>query len=330
MAAISEGEQEDYKVYSVTFQDKEGNVLDVAYGNKGDEINLPQPEEGKTYTWYDADDEPFTGTSVTLGDEDIILSCDITINTYSVTLTANPTDCGHFLVNDAEYDASSTYNYGTEITIEAVPADGYIFKGWADGETEAKRTETVKSAITLTANFEKESEPEEPETPDTPVTPDYPDYYNIYVEECEGVTVETSTNVVREGNSMSFTIEVAEGYTAEDMVVKVKRSLFGYTDIIEPNEEGKYEIRNIYTEIYITVEGVEKEIPTGIEEITESKVYAQDGSLYVQTPKQEEVRIISISGAVIKNETQIGLKRYDLPRGIYIICIGEERVKVRN
>ena len=170
----------------------------------------------------------------------------------------------------------------------------------------------------------------EPETPDTPVTPDYPDYYNIYVEECEGVTVETSTNVVREGNSMSFTIEVAEGYTAENMTVKVKRSLFGYTDVIEPNEEGKYEIRNIWTEIYITVEGVEKETPTGIEELQSTKVYAQDGSLYVQTPKQEEVRIISISGAVIKNETQIGLKRYDLPRGIYIICIGEERVKVRN
>ena len=172
----------------------------------------------------------------------------------------------------------------------------------------------------------KEKEEEEPEEP---VTPDYPDYYNIYVDECEGVTVETSTNVVREGNSMSFTVEVAEGYTAENMTVKVKRSLFGYTDVIEPNEEGKYEIRNIWTEIYITVEGVEKETPTGIEEITGVKVYTKDGSLYVQTPKQEEVRIISISGAVIKNETQIGLKRYDLPRGIYIICIGEERVKVR-
>ena len=163
-----------------------------------------------------------------------------------------------------------------------------------------------------------------------PVTPDYPDYYNIYVDECEGVTVETSTNVVREGNSMSFTIEVAEGYTAENMTVKVKRSLFGYTDIIEPNEEGKYEIRNIYTEIYITVEGVEKETPTGIEEITGVKVYTKDGSLYVQTPKQEQVVIISISGAVIKNETQIGLKRYDLPRGIYIVRVGEETYKVRN
>ena len=163
-----------------------------------------------------------------------------------------------------------------------------------------------------------------------PVTPDYPDYYNIYVDECEGVTVETSTNVVREGNSMSFTVEVADGYTAEDMVVKVKRSLFGYTDVIEPNEEGKYEIRNIYTEIYITVEGVEKETPTGIEEITGVKVYTKDGSLYVQTPKQEQVVIISISGAVIKNETQIGLKRYDLPRGIYIVRVGTQNYKIRN
>ena len=332
MATISEDEQGNYKVYSVTFQDKDGNVLKEVCGNKGDVIDLPLPEEGKTYTWYDAEGNPFTDTSVTLGDKDVTLSCEITINTYSVTLTAEPAEGGHFLVNDAEYDASKKYNYGTEITIEAVPEEGYLFKGWADGETEVKRTETVKSAITLTANFEKEPdpEPEEPETPDTPVTPDYPDYYNIYVDECEGVTVETSTNVVREGNSMSFTIEVAEGYTAEDMVVKVKRSLFGYTDVIEPNEEGKYEIRNIYTEIYITVEGVEKETPTGIEELQSTKVYAQDGSLYVQTSKQEQVVIISISGAVIKNETQIGLKRYDLPRGIYIVRVGEETYKVRN
>ena len=88
----------------------------------------------------------------------------------------------------------------------------------------------------------------EEEEPEEPVTPDYPDYYNIYVDECEGVTVEASTNVVREGNSMSFTVEVAEGYTAEDMVVKVKRSLFGYTDVIEPNEEGKsqYLHRNLH------------------------------------------------------------------------------------
>ena len=236
----------------------------------------------------------------------------------TVTITAEE-DAAIYYTTDGSDPTSSSELYNEPLTFTETTTLKVI--AVIDG---------VSSEVVTVVLTKNDSEPEEPETPDTPVTPDYPDYYNIYVEECEGVTVETSTNVVREGNSMSFTIEVAEGYTAENMTVKVKRSLFGYTDIIEPNEEGKYEIRNIYTEIYITVEGVEKEIPTGIEEITESKVYAQDGSLYVQTPKQEEVRIISISGTVIKNETQIGLKRYDLPRGIYIICIGEERVKVRN
>ena len=177
------------------------------------------------------------------------------------------------------------------------------------------------------------TEVEEPEDPDTPVIPDYPDYYNIMVEECEGVMVETSTNVVREGQSMTFTVDIAEGYTDENMTVKVKRSLFGYTEVIEPNDKGIYEVKNIYTDIYITVAGVEEEeeeTPTGMEEMQTAKVYTKDGSIYVQTPKQEQVQIISISGAVLKNETQIGLQRYDLPRGIYIICIGEQRIKVRN
>ena len=189
--------------------------------------------------------------------------------------------------------------------------------------TDSKYKGSVEFVLTVT----------EPEEPDTPVTPDYPDYYNIMVEECEGVTVETSSTVVREGQSMTFTVDVAEGYTSEDMTVKVKRSLFGTTDIIKPNDEGIYEIKNIYTDIYITVAGVEEEeeeTPTGMEDVEGVKVYAKDGSIYVQTPKQEQVQIISISGAVLKNETQVGLQRYDLPRGIYIICIREERFKVRN
>ena len=54
------------------------------------------------------------------------------------------------------------------------------------------------------------------------------------------------------------------------------------------------------------------------------------GSIYVQTPTQEQVQIISISGAVLKNEQQVGLKQYTgLQRGIYIICIDEARFKVR-
>ena len=202
----------------------------------------------------------------------------------------------------------------------------YIYTG--EAETTHTLTVTIKDMAgneatqELTVTFAEE--------PDTPVIPDMPKYYNIMVEECEGVTVEVSSTVVREGQSMTFTVDVAEGYSAEDMTVKVKRSLFGTTDIIEPNDEGIYEIKNIYTDIYITVAGVEEEeTPTGMEDVESAKVYTKDGSLYVETPQRVTVSIVSMTGAVVEQSEQIGLKRYDLPRGIYVICIGEERYKVR-
>ena len=302
-----------------------------------------EAEAGYTGCWYDAEEGGNKVDALTAELAEKTLYARQIPNTFTITASAeNPTLTRGESVNIVLSDYITLSDDAEEScgTITFSVSDLPAGLSYAEGVISGTPTEVNENgtAVTITATAENGSTAQctitiivkAAEMPDTPVTPDYPDYYNIYVEECEGVTVETSTNVVREGNSMSFTIEVAEGYTAEDMVVKVKRSLFGYTDVIEPNEEGKYEIRNIWTEIYITVEGVEKETPTGIEEITESKVYAKDGSLYVQTPKQEQVVIISISGAVIKNETQIGLKRYDLPHGIYIVRVGTQNYKIRN
>ena len=75
------------------------------------------------------------------------------------------------------------------------------------------------------------------------------------------------------------------------------------------------------------------ENPMAIEEIDrmQAKVYSKDGSIYVQTPKQEQVLIISISGAIVKNEKQIGLQRYDgLQRGVYVVKVGKQVFKIRN
>lgn len=170
----------------------------------------------------------------------------------------------------------------------------------------------------------------EPSEPEKPVIPDYPDYYNIYMDACEGVTADTSTDVVREGSSMTFTIEVAEGYTAENVVVKFKRSMFGYWETVTLDTDGTYQIRNIYTDIYIQITGVEEENPTGIEQIAGVQVYTRNGSLFIQTPQQEQVSVISISGTVLKKETVLGLRQFDgLQRGVYIVCVGNGRIKVR-
>lgn len=191
----------------------------------------------------------------------------------------------------------------------------------------------TSTTLVAYAEVSDDGDVEEPENPeeDNPNLPDSPDYYNIYIETCEGVEATLSTTIVREGNSMTFTLETEEGYTDENMTVKFKQSMFGYWETITPNEKGVYLIRNIYADIYITVDGVEEENPTGIEEIGGIKVYAKDGSIYVQTPKQEQVLIISISGAIVKNEKQIGLQRYDgLQRGVYVVKVGKQVFKIRN
>ena len=168
--------------------------------------------------------------------------------------------------------------------------------------------------------------------------PDYrPDpisYYNIYVEDvCDGVEISTSKQVVREGGSITVYVEKdTANYTFDNFKVYYKRSYYDtWNELKEGVQPGEYPINNIWTHIYIKAEGAEeKEDPTGIESIEGVKVYTKDGSLYVQTPQREQVIIVSMSGAVVKNEEQIGLKQYHgLQPGIYIVRVGDRAYKLR-
>ena len=168
--------------------------------------------------------------------------------------------------------------------------------------------------------------------------PDYrPDpisYYNIYVEDvCDGVEVTLSNNVVREGNSISVYVKKdTANYTFDNFHVYYKEGYYdSWDELKEGTQPGEYPIKNIWTHIYIKAEGTEeKEDPTGIESIEGVKVYTKDGSLYVQTPQREQVLVISMSGAVVKNEEQVGLKQYHgLQPGIYIVRVGDKAYKLR-
>ena len=167
-----------------------------------------------------------------------------------------------------------------------------------------------------------------------PTPPDPISYYNIYVEDvCDGVEVSTSKQVVREGGSITVSVEKdTANYTFDNFKVYYKRSYYGgWEELKEGTQPGEYPIKNIWTHIYIKAEGTEeKEDPTGIESIEGVKVYTKDGSLYVQTPQREQVLVISMSGAVVKNEEQVGLKQYHgLQPDIYIVRVGDRAYKLR-
>lgn len=234
-----------------------------------------------------------------------------------------------------------TAQIGDVVTLSYELQDRYNFVNWTvtdesqqpievkAGETSGTYSFTMPASnVTVTATFEKEKDPE------PPVDPDPISYYNIYVEEvCDGAEVTTSKNVVREGGSVNIYVEKdTEHYTFDNFKVYIKRSYYGaWEELKEGTQPGEYTVNNIWTHIYVKAEGAEeKEDPTGIEQIESVKVYTKDGSLFVQTPKREQVIIISMSGAVVKNEEQIGLKQYHgLNQGIYIVRIGNQVYKIR-
>ena len=81
------------------------------------------------------------------------------VTNYTVTLSANDDSMGNVT-------GAGSYAAGSTVTISAVPASGYVFQTWSDGNTSATRSLTVDRDYTLTATFQAESSGgEDPETP---------------------------------------------------------------------------------------------------------------------------------------------------------------------
>ena len=161
-------------------------------------------------------------------------------------------------------------------------------------------------------------------------------YYNIYVDTiCPGLDVETSKDVVQEGHQVSAYLMIQAECDTTGMRFEYKRGLFGYwQDLkeLEGVQPGEYIIKNIYTDIYIRAldATLPEEEPTSLDDLEGIQAYAKEGSIYVYTPNREEVMIISMSGAILKHEEQIGWQSYSMNRGIYIVRIGDKVFKLKN
>ena len=313
--------------YTVTLNTNGGTIAEgkeVTSYTFGTGATLPTEVTRTGYTfdgWYAKED--FSGDKVT------VIPADATgdkaywakwiANTYTITVQVADGCDGM-----GEVTGGGTYGYGETTTLTATAKSGYRFVKWEDGEAAATREITVTGDATYTALFEQVEKPK----------PDPIRYYNIYVEDvCDGVEVSTSKQVVREGGSITVYVEKdTANYTFDNFKVYYKEGYYdSWDELKEGTQPGEYPIKNIWTHIYIKAEGAEeKEDPTGIESIEGVKVYTKDGSLYVQTPQREQVIIVSMSGAVVKNEEQIGLKQYHgLQLGIYIVRVGDRAYKLR-
>ena len=73
----------------------------------------------------------------------------------TLSLEASPADGGTFqlAVIQAESGFSGTYYLDSPVTVTALPADGYVFTRWSDGETSAARTLPMDGDTEVTAEF---------------------------------------------------------------------------------------------------------------------------------------------------------------------------------
>ena len=187
---------------------------------------------------------------------------------------------------------------------------------------------TVSATLITYVSVRVNTETEDPNTPG-----ESNKYYTISTDKiCDGIEISFSTKIVKGGQSVSVYVKKDEtNYTFDNLKLYCKRTNYGaWEELQESTKPGEYKIDNIWTHIYVKAEGSEKKNPTGMEEVEDVKVYTKDGSLFVQTSQREQVIVISMTGAVVKNEEQIGLKQYHgLNPGIYIVRIGNNIYKIR-
>lgn len=159
-------------------------------------------------------------------------------------------------------------------------------------------------------------------------------YHDLHITESVGAKLVSRNGKDRtpDGGSFTLSLEKEEGYEDCEPTVYYKRGRFGEWKELKLDEvSGYYQIRSVYTDIYVKVSG-DGIWPVSNEEVEaqEVKVYTQNGAIVVSTPSLMDVQIISMTGSVVAADKVAGQREFrNLAEGIYVVRVGDKIVKVR-
>ena len=145
--------------YTVTFQDKDGNLIEEQYVFEGEGAVAPDaPEvEGYTFTGWDKD---FSAVK-----EDMVITAQYKINVYTIKVAVDlkyGRIKGENLTQDIVYFEETTANtcwadHGDQIRLTVIPLEGIDFVEWSDGSTDNPYIFTVTKNLDLTASCQIQS-----------------------------------------------------------------------------------------------------------------------------------------------------------------------------
>lgn len=159
-------------------------------------------------------------------------------------------------------------------------------------------------------------------TPDPTVT------FSVTLPSVEGAALSplAGTYSVEAGGSFSFSLTLDTDYDQSTPMVKVGDKL------IEPTSDGKYEIKNINSDITISITGIVKNTTVGNAEVESNalKIWGSNGVLHIQSAHVSTAYIMTFGGQLYKAITlPIGETMITIPQGSYIIRIENQSYKIR-
>lgn len=152
--------------------------------------------------------------------------------------------------------------------------------------------------------------------------------FSIILPAVEGAILKPSSGnySVEAGGSFSFSFTLEADYDQSTPIVKVGDKT------IEPASDGKYEIKNINSDITISITGIVKNTTVGNAEVDSDalRVWGANGVLHIRSTHTSMAYIVTFGGQLYKAVTlPVGETLITIPQGSYIINIGEQSYKIR-
>lgn len=279
------------------------------------------PNEGYDLVSLTVNNKEFTSGNTYTVDGNVEIKAEFIIRAYTIfydepskgTIRVTYSDNG----TETEVPSKTLLDYGTNITIEAIPESGYRIESLKVNE----KTFSSGSSLLLTedifieATFGKIPDP----------VPDYPDYpiytyYTIKLPKVEGATTNPSagTYIYREGSDFSFTLTLDSAYNQSEPIVKLSDST-----ILEPDRWGYYTIGDIDRDWKVSITGIELNPDPVANETIKSGIdikVLEDG-LHIRLSQPGCIQIITPGGQIVRRlQLPAGDNHiFSLPKGIYLI-----------
>lgn len=158
-----------------------------------------------------------------------------------------------------------------------------------------------------------------------------PVYYNVTIPSVEGVATDpvAGTYRVEAWDNFVFYLTLGEDYDQSVPVVTTDRG-----DELTPRaNDGAYIVKSVRQHVIVGIDGIRRNPAVGNEEIGKPtggfSLHCSGNTLYICNDRPEVARIYTFGGSLVRTvKVAAGVQAVELPRGSYIVRIGEKGSKI--